>query len=71
MYTSKLKQLYQQQLVKAGVPPQKATQAAESLTLEELRLIGEIWLDWGIILLSAHCEASMLENLTQQEVYQY
>lgn len=46
----KLNQFYQEQLVKAGVSPFKAEQAAKVLTLEELKLIGEIWDDWGAIL---------------------
>lgn len=46
----KLNQFYQEQLVKAGVSPFKAEQAAKILTLEELKLIGEIWDDWGAIL---------------------
>lgn len=42
-----LKQSYQEQLVKAGVEPQRAMEAAELVTPEELRIIGEIWADWA------------------------
>jgi hypothetical protein len=47
MQYESIQQSYQAQLVKAGVSPQKAEQAAKSLSLEELQLIGEIWQDWG------------------------
>jgi hypothetical protein len=42
-----LKQSYKEQLIKAGVEPQKAVKAAEKITREELNLIGEIWTDWA------------------------
>lgn len=44
-----LKQSYQEQLVRAGVPLNKAEQAAKILTLEELRMISEIWPEWANI----------------------
>ncbi|MGF1482179.1 MAG: hypothetical protein ACFB4I_22325 [Cyanophyceae cyanobacterium] len=44
MNSERLKQFYQEQLVKVGVEPQKAEQAAGSLTKDELGLIGEVWL---------------------------
>ncbi len=47
MTFDKLQQTYQEQLVKAGVSPQKAEQAAKGLSLRELQLISEIWQDWG------------------------
>ncbi len=47
MQCDQLKQSYQEQLIKAGVSPQRAAKAASVLTFEELQLIGEIWLDWG------------------------
>ncbi|MBE9181120.1 hypothetical protein IQ268_21395 [Oculatella sp. LEGE 06141] len=42
-----LKQSYEEQLVKAGVEPQRAMEVAASITTEELALIGEIWADWA------------------------
>lgn len=47
MTCEKLQQSYQQQLVKAGVSQQKAEQAAKTLSVQELQIIGEIWQDWG------------------------
>ncbi len=47
MQYESIQQSYQVQLFKAGVSPQKAKQAAKSLSLEEFQLIGEIWQDWG------------------------
>ncbi len=42
-----LKQLYQQYLVRFGVEPQKAEQAANILTEQELLLIAQIWPEWS------------------------
>ncbi|MDJ0845703.1 hypothetical protein [Crocosphaera sp.] len=47
MTCDQLQQSYQQQLVKAGVSQQKAEQAAKTLSVQELQIIGEIWQDWG------------------------
>lgn len=62
-----LKQSYKEQLIKAGVEPQKAVQAAEKITREELNLIGEIWADWAKA--SRHIELSSravgLADITQ------
>lgn len=44
-----LKQSYQEQLIRAGVPPQKAEQAAKALTVEELQFISEIWPEWNTV----------------------
>lgn len=49
MKTKRLKQSYREQLVKAGVNPQKAAQAAKIMTMRELQLIGEIWPEWAAI----------------------
>ncbi|MGK7877109.1 MAG: hypothetical protein AB4426_28595 [Xenococcaceae cyanobacterium] len=49
MKSNKLEWAYREQLVKAGVKPQKAEQAAKTLTEEELQLISEIWSDWAVI----------------------
>ncbi len=43
-----LKQAYQEQLLRYGVDVEKAKQAAERLSLEELMMISEIWRDWSI-----------------------
>ncbi|MGK7931581.1 MAG: hypothetical protein AB4041_09125 [Microcystaceae cyanobacterium] len=58
MQCDQLKQSYQEQLIKAGVPPQRAAKAASALTLEELQLIGEIWLDWGSFFAQAEATLS-------------
>jgi len=47
MKTEKLEHSYKDQLVKAGVPPHRAEQAAKSLTSEQLQLISEIWSEWA------------------------
>lgn len=47
MKIEKLKQSYQEQLVKAGVEAYRAEQAAKVLTIEQLQLIGEIWPKWA------------------------
>lgn len=48
MKTEKLKQSYKNQLVKAGVAPHRAEQAADTLTSEQLQLIREIWPEWTV-----------------------
>ena len=45
-----LKKIYQAELIRVGVPLLKAEQAAQNITAEQLRLIGEIWEDWATIL---------------------
>jgi hypothetical protein len=45
-----LRYSYRDELIKAGVPPEKAEQAARSITTQELILIGEIWGQWATIL---------------------
>lgn len=47
METEKLKQAYRDQLIQMGVNFNKATQASEELTRNELQLIGEIWPEWA------------------------
>lgn len=47
MTCEKLQESYQEHLVKAGVSPQKAEQAAKALSLQQLQIISEIWEDWG------------------------
>ncbi len=46
----KLKEIYQAQLVRVGVSLSKAEQAAQNVTANELKLIGEIWQDWANVL---------------------
>ncbi|ACK69665.1 hypothetical protein PCC7424_1217 [Gloeothece citriformis PCC 7424] len=47
---NQLEQFYCNELIKAGVDPNKATQAAKTMTEKELLLIGEIWEQWGNVL---------------------
>lgn len=49
MKTEELEQSYKEQLVRVGVDPHRAEQAAKLLTGEELRLISEIWPGWGAV----------------------
>lgn len=49
MKTEKLRQSYKEQLVRVGVDPHRAEQAAKVLSGEELRLISEIWPSWGAV----------------------
>jgi len=62
MTAEKLKRSYQKQLIKAGVEPQRATQAATTMTLEELRLIGEIWQEWAQTSHFHHAVQSLRED---------
>ncbi|WP_013322506.1 hypothetical protein [Gloeothece verrucosa] len=48
--THQLEYVYRNELIKAGVDPHKATQAAKTMTEKELLLIGEIWEQWGNVL---------------------
>jgi hypothetical protein len=54
----RLKQSYQEQLIRAGVSPQKAAQAAQALTVEDLQLISEIWPEWA----SVFCDRLLKEG---------
>lgn len=47
---NQLEHFYRNELIKAGVDPNKATQAAKTMTEKELLLIGEIWEQWGNVL---------------------
>ena len=53
MNFNKLQQSYQEQLIKAGVSQHRAEQAAKTLSITELKLISEIWEDWGHVVSSA------------------
>lgn len=44
-----LQELFQNQLVKVGVETNKAERAAKTLSVDELRLIGDIWPEWADI----------------------
>lgn len=58
MKTEKLERSYKDQLVKAGVPPHKAEQAAKTLTNEQLQLIGDIWPEWAVSLSQVEVKVS-------------
>ncbi|WP_181280529.1 hypothetical protein [Aphanothece hegewaldii] len=45
-----LQQSYYNELIKVGVCPQKAEQAAMSMSSEELMMIAEIWIQWAVVL---------------------
>jgi hypothetical protein len=45
-----LRYSYREELIKAGVCPTKAEQAAQAVTSQELILIGEIWGQWAAVL---------------------
>ena len=52
MKPKQIKQFYKEQLIKKGVDCQKAELAASNLTnltTDELRIISEIWSEWGLI----------------------
>jgi hypothetical protein len=49
MESNKLEHSYQEQLVRVGVEPTKAQQAAKNLSTHEFQLIGEIWPEWATI----------------------
>ncbi|HEY9846958.1 MAG TPA: hypothetical protein V6D03_12280 [Candidatus Caenarcaniphilales bacterium] len=57
MKTEKLQQSYKEQLVVAGVDPQRAEQAAKVVTWEQLQLIREIWPDWAAAFLQLEKES--------------
>jgi hypothetical protein len=44
-----LKQSYRDLLVSSGICSKKATQACEDVTYDDLKIISEIWPDWGSI----------------------
>jgi hypothetical protein len=48
-----LQNSYRNELIKAGVSPQKAEQAAMSMSSEELIMIAEIWAQWAVVLAQA------------------
>lgn len=56
MKTEKLEQSYKEQLVRVGVDPHRAEQAARLLTREELQLISEIWPGWAAVFPQAENE---------------
>jgi hypothetical protein len=41
---------YRNELIRAGVSPQKAEQAAKTMSNQDLMLIGEIWGQWAVFL---------------------
>lgn len=48
--TNQLEHSYCHELIKAGVDPNKAAQAAKRMTETELLLIAEIWEQWADVL---------------------
>lgn len=69
MRSIRLKKSYQKQLVRAGVPPQRARQAAASLTVEQLKLISDIWPEWAIIYSNTKDE-NLQEHLLHEKAHQ-
>jgi hypothetical protein len=45
-----LQHSYYNELIKSGVCPEKAKQAAISMSNEELKMIAEIWIQWAVVL---------------------
>ncbi|GFE69620.1 glycosyl transferase [Chroococcus sp. FPU101] len=67
MNSQSLQQLYQEQLIKAGVEIQKARQASQILSVKEFQLIGDIWPEWETILAQANCKEFVTEQLIKLE----
>jgi exopolysaccharide biosynthesis polyprenyl glycosylphosphotransferase len=65
----RLKQCYQEQLIKVGVHPQKAEQAAKALSIDELRFIGDIWPDWANIFSETEPESYFQDIFFQEEIH--
>lgn len=65
----KLKQSYQEQLVKVGVQPLKAEQAAKILSEEELKFISDRWPEWATVLAKTEQESHLLNHFFQQEIH--
>jgi lipopolysaccharide/colanic/teichoic acid biosynthesis glycosyltransferase len=65
----KLKQRYQKQLVKVGVHPFKAEQAAKALSAEELLLISDIWPEWATVFSKTEQESDSQTHLFYNEVH--
>ncbi len=53
-----LENSYCNELIKAGVDPNRAAQAARRMTEQELMIIGEIWGQWGSVLNQSRMMAS-------------
>ena len=49
MEANKLRQSYKDELIKVGVEPYRAEQAAQTLTRDELQMIGDIWSEWAAL----------------------
>jgi hypothetical protein len=43
------KTLYKNLLIKVGVDTEKAEEASQSITFDDMRLISEIWPDWQAV----------------------
>lgn len=48
MDIEQLKHSYQQKLVQAGIESHRIEAAVKNITIEELRLISEIWSQWAL-----------------------
>lgn len=49
MKTDNLKASYKDLLLSTGISSKKAEKASEAVTYDELKIISEIWPDWGSI----------------------
>jgi hypothetical protein len=65
----RLKQAYQEELVKVGIDPLKAEQTAKILSVEELKLIGDIWLTWANILTQIERENHSRSHSASERVF--
>lgn len=65
----KLKQSYQEQLIKVGVHPLKAEEAAKLLSKEELQFIGDIWPEWGAVVSKTEQKFESQVSLVQGKVH--
>jgi lipopolysaccharide/colanic/teichoic acid biosynthesis glycosyltransferase len=65
----RLKQSYQEQLVKVGVHPLKAEQAAKTLSVEELSLISDIWPEWATIFSKTEQTSDSQIHFLEEEVH--
>jgi hypothetical protein len=65
----RLKQAYQEELVKVGIDPLKAEQTAKILSVEELKLIGDIWLTWANILTQIERESHSRSHSASERVF--
>lgn len=65
----RMKQSYREQLVKVGVHPLKAEQAAKTLSAQELQMIGDIWPEWATIFAKTEQENYFPAQLPLQKTH--